>query len=176
VAVGGETTIPNKGVPESVLFKNGALLDPRTDYSLDYNTGVITLTVAATAGQRFQLVNFSTYHISDTYTKAQIDAITLFSTFVTATNASPVALTTAATVVDMDCSAGNAYATLPAVPKSGVVYRFRDKLATVSTVNRFTVKRNGGTGTIMGIAEDMEVTQPRASFGMMWNGSDWRVF
>lgn len=178
IAVGGETTIPNKGVPESVLYRNGLLLNPGVDYTLNYTTGVFTLTTPAVAGHAYQVLNLSVFRVADTYTRAQADDVINITTFTTATNASPVNLNSVPvmTMIDMDCSSGSAYATLPSSPKKGLIIRFRDKLGTVNAANRFTVKRNGGTGTIMGIAEDMDVTVPRTSFSMTWNGTDWRVF
>lgn len=177
VATGGETVIPIKGVPESVLYKNGLLLVPDLDYTVNYTTGAFTLVVPAVNGDKYQILNLSTYHMADTYTRDQADKLSSITLFATATNAAPLAVPGSLRImIDMDCSAGPANATLPQVPKKGIVIHFRDKLDTINTTNKFTVKRFGGAGTIMGIAEDMDVTLSKCSFSMVWNGSDWRVF
>lgn len=177
VAVGGETTIPNKGIPESVLYKNGRLLIPTKDYSIDYTNGIFTLVVAAVAGDEYQILNMSTFHMADTYTRSQADSNSLITLFSTVTSTTPLSIPpTWPILIDMDCTNGNANATLPQIPKKGVPIRFRDKTDTINNVRRFTVKRFGGIGTIMGISEDMEITTAKVSFTMVWNGSDWRVF
>lgn len=177
-AVGGETTIPNKGAPESVLYKNGQLLVPGVGnhYTLDVTTGNFTLATPAAANDLFQVINFSTFHLTDSYTRKEIND-TFLLTHITVTTATPVTLGTYQTAVAIDTSGGPTYVTLPANPKIGINYRFYDYKQAINTINKFTVKRNGGTGTIMGIAEDMDVTIPRVSFTMTYDGvSDWRVF
>lgn len=177
VAVGGETQIPIKGVPESLLYRNGLLLTPNQDYTVDYTNGVFTLITPAIAGQEYQILNMSTFHMADTYSKDQTDKLSTITLFADATNANPLSIPGSIKImVNMDCSAGVANATLPQVPKKGVSIYFRDKLNTVNTTNKFTIKRFAASGTIMGLAEDMEITSPKASFSMVWDGSDWRVF
>lgn len=178
IATGGETTLTVKGSPESILFKNGKILTPSgVDYSINYSTGVITLVTAATSGDVYQLLNLSTYHVSDTYNRLLADTLFTPYTSIVVTNTTPYNITSQySTFIEMDCGGGSAFVTLPQIPKKGLIYWFRDKLATISSINKFTIKRYGATGTIMGIAEDMDVTTPKCSFGVFWNGTDWRVF
>lgn len=62
--------------------------------------------------------------------------------------------------------------TLPSSPANGSVVNIADCTGTFQT-NALTVARNGKT--IMGLAEDMIASINGASFGLVYNGSTWRI-
>lgn len=63
--------------------------------------------------------------------------------------------------------------TLPLAPAANAAVYFQDAKGTFST-NNLTVARNGQT--IMGVAEDLIVSADNYGFGLIYNGSDWRIF
>ena len=63
--------------------------------------------------------------------------------------------------------------TLPASPTIGDEVTIFDYAGTFAT-NNLTVARNGQT--IMGVADDLVVDYNIASFGLVYNGSTWRIF
>lgn len=70
-------------------------------------------------------------------------------------------------------SAGSFTITLPASPATGQTVEFQDSAGTWG-VNALTIGRNGNT--IMGLAEDMVASNTNMGFGLVYNGSDWRIF
>ena len=72
----------------------------------------------------------------------------------------------------VDTSGGEVTVTLPASPANFDKVYFVDLKGTFDT-NRLVVARNGKT--IMGLAEDMEVTSKNTSFGLIYYNGDWRV-
>lgn len=73
----------------------------------------------------------------------------------------------------VNTSAAAVTVTLPANPTSGQWVEFIDGGGAFAT-NNLTVARNGQT--IMGLAEDMTVSTNGQTFGMMFNGTTWRVY
>ena len=73
VAVGGETELNLRGTYENLLFKNGVFI-PLTGYTISATTGNIILPSAATAGDKYNVINLSNFRASDTYPKAELDA------------------------------------------------------------------------------------------------------
>lgn len=73
----------------------------------------------------------------------------------------------------VDTSAGAFTVNLPASPTTGQTVYFQDSAGTWG-VNVLTVGRNGNT--IMGVAENMEASNANMGFGLVYNGSDWRVY
>ena len=69
-------------------------------------------------------------------------------------------------------TAGAFTCNLPA-GSAGAIVSLADYAGTWQT-NNLTVARNGST--IMGVADDMIVDYNIASFGLVYNGSTWRVF
>jgi len=84
---------------------------------------------------------------------------------------------------DFDCDAGSRYlvntdngavtALLPINPAQGEAIYFVDATGNFGT-NSLTIDRN--TNTIMGLNEDMTVTVSNESFGLVYTGSDWRIY
>jgi hypothetical protein len=69
---------------------------------------------------------------------------------------------------------GGAFAiTLPASPTAGNYVEFADDGGAFGT-NNLTIGRNGNT--IMGLAEDMTVSTNNISFGLVYNGTTWRIY
>ena len=64
-------------------------------------------------------------------------------------------------------------ATLPASPSTGDAIYFADAGGNYAT-NKLTLNRNGKN--IMGLAQDMDVTTNNQSFGVFYNGSEWRTY
>jgi hypothetical protein len=73
----------------------------------------------------------------------------------------------------VDTSSAAFTITLPATPSTGNNVYFQDAKGTFAT-NNLTIGRNGST--IMGVSEDMTVSINNQGFGLIYNGSDWRVF
>lgn len=73
----------------------------------------------------------------------------------------------------VDTSSNTVEATLPASPSTGNAVYFADAGGSFNT-NNLTVGRNGNT--IMGLSEDLTVNTNNQSFGLVYNGSDWRVY
>jgi hypothetical protein len=73
----------------------------------------------------------------------------------------------------VDTSSNTVEATLPASPGTGNAVYFADAGGSFNT-NNLTVGRNGNT--IMGLSEDLTVNTNNQSFGLVYNGSDWRVY
>ena len=73
----------------------------------------------------------------------------------------------------VDTSSNTVTATLPGSPSSGDAVYFADAGGSFNS-NNFTVARNGNT--IMGLSEDLTVNTNNQSFGLVYNGSDWRVY
>ncbi len=69
-------------------------------------------------------------------------------------------------------SGGSFTITLPASPTTGAVVNIIDADGTFN-INALTVARNGNT--IMSIAEDMYASTNGATFGLVYNGSTWRI-
>ena len=79
----------------------------------------------------------------------------------------------ASSIVALNSTAGSFTITLPAAPALGASVRIIDvgqKLAT----NPVTLARNGGTGTIMGKAENCLLNVSSIDFIVWYNGSEWR--
>jgi hypothetical protein len=88
----------------------------------------------------------------------------------------PISTTYTAAVGDKilaNTSAGSFTITLPASPATGQTVEFQDSFGTWG-VNALTIGRNGNT--IMGLAEDMVASNTNMGFGLVYNGSDWRIF
>ena len=85
--------------------------------------------------------------------------------------------------VNFDCDAGSRYlvntdngavtALLPLNPAQGDAVYFVDATGNFDT-NSLTIDRN--THSIMGLDEDMTVTVSGESFGLVYTGSDWRIY
>jgi hypothetical protein len=73
----------------------------------------------------------------------------------------------------VDTSAGAFTITLPITPAANATVYFQDAKGTFST-NNLTVARNGET--IMGLSENLTVSTDDYGFGLIYNGSDWRIF
>ena len=73
----------------------------------------------------------------------------------------------------VDTSSNIVTATLPATPATGDAIHFADAGGNYAT-NKLTLARNGNT--IMGLAQDMDVTTNNQSFGVFYNGSTWRTY
>jgi hypothetical protein len=73
----------------------------------------------------------------------------------------------------VDTSTGSFTITLPASPATGNTVYFQDSKGTWFTYP-LTIGRNGQT--IMGAAEDFVASSNNAGFGLVYNGSDWRVY
>lgn len=73
----------------------------------------------------------------------------------------------------VDTSGGSFTITLPASPATGNTVYFQDAKGTWFT-SPLTIGRNGQT--IMGAAEDFTASSNNAGFGLVYNGSDWRVY
>lgn len=71
-----------------------------------------------------------------------------------------------------DTSAGGFTITLPASPNVGAVLYIADSRGTFLT-NPLTVARNGNT--IMQRSDDLRASTNGAQFGLVYNGSDWRI-
>lgn len=63
--------------------------------------------------------------------------------------------------------------TLPLAPAANAAVYFQDAKGTFGT-NNLTVARNGQT--IMGLSEDLVASTDDYGFGLIYNGSDWRIF
>ena len=73
----------------------------------------------------------------------------------------------------VDTSGNVVTATLPAAPSTGAAVFFADAGGAYATYN-LTIARNGNT--IMGLAEDLTLNTNNASFGLVYNGTTWRVY
>ena len=73
----------------------------------------------------------------------------------------------------IDTSGNTVTVTLPATPTTGRAIYFADAGGNYST-NKLTLARNGNT--IMGLAQDLEVTTNNQSFGVFYNGTTWRTY
>ena len=73
----------------------------------------------------------------------------------------------------VDTSSNTITATLPSSPSTGDAVFFADAGGAFATYN-LTVGRN--SNTIMGLSEDLTVNTNNQSFGLVYNGSDWRVY
>ena len=73
----------------------------------------------------------------------------------------------------VDTSAGSFTITLPASPATGKTVYFQDSKGTFLAYP-LTIARNGNT--IMGLAEDLTANSNNVGFGLVYNGSDWRIF
>lgn len=73
----------------------------------------------------------------------------------------------------VDTSGGAFTITLPITPAANATVYFQDAKGTFGT-NNLTVARNGQT--IMGVAEDLIVSADNYGFGLIYNGSDWRIY
>lgn len=75
-ATGGETTIPVTINPENVVIRNGIVLSPQVNYYRNPTTSYIMLVdpSSAVAGDMFYVMNLSTFHAADTYTKTEMDS------------------------------------------------------------------------------------------------------
>jgi hypothetical protein len=73
----------------------------------------------------------------------------------------------------IDTSSNTVTATLPASPATGDAIYFADAGGNYAT-NKLTLNRNGKN--IMGLAQDMDVTTNNQSFGVFYNGSEWRTY
>ena len=73
----------------------------------------------------------------------------------------------------IDTSGNTVTVTLPATPTTGRAIYFADAGGNYAT-NKLTLARNGNT--IMGLAQDMDVTTNNQSFGVFYNGSTWRTY
>lgn len=62
---------------------------------------------------------------------------------------------------------------LPSAPTDGDMITIRDDSGTVSDTKKITVDCNGRT--IMGLAEDMDITTPYQSVTLTYRAGDWRV-
>jgi hypothetical protein len=62
---------------------------------------------------------------------------------------------------------------LPSAPTEGDMITIRDDSGTVSDTKKITVDRGGRT--IMGLAEDMDITTPYQSVTLAYRAGDWRV-
>jgi hypothetical protein len=72
-----------------------------------------------------------------------------------------------------DTSTGSFTITLPASPSTGNTVYFQDAKGTWFTYP-LTIGRNGNT--IMGVAENLVANSNNVGFGLVYNGSDWRVY
>jgi hypothetical protein len=70
-------------------------------------------------------------------------------------------------------SAGSFAVTLPGTPAAGDTVYIQDASGTFA-VTPLTVARNGST--IMGLAEDLIASTNNVGFGLVYNGSDWRIY
>jgi hypothetical protein len=98
--------------------------------------------------------------------------------WITLSSGSFTAKTTTYTAVSgdvllVDTSTGSFTITLPASPSTGNTVYFQDSKGTWFTYP-LTIGRNGNT--IMGVAEDFIASSNNAGFGLVYNGSDWRVY
>jgi hypothetical protein len=73
----------------------------------------------------------------------------------------------------VDTSGGAFTITLPITPAANATVYFQDAKGTFGT-NNLTVARNGQT--IMGLSEDLVASTDDYGFGLIYNGSDWRIF
>lgn len=73
----------------------------------------------------------------------------------------------------VDTSAGVFTITLPASPAIGNIVYFQDAKGTFLAYP-LTIARNGNT--IMGLAEDLSASSNNVGFGLVYNGSDWRIY
>jgi hypothetical protein len=73
----------------------------------------------------------------------------------------------------VDTSSAAFTITLPITPATNATVYFQDAKGTFST-NNLTVARNGQT--IMGLSEDLVASTDDYGFGLIYNGSDWRIF
>ena len=73
----------------------------------------------------------------------------------------------------VDTSGGAFTITLPITPAANATVYFQDAKGTFST-NNLTVARNGQT--IMGLSENLTASTDDYGFGLIYNGSDWRIF
>ena len=64
-------------------------------------------------------------------------------------------------------------ATLPATPTTGDAIFFADAGGNYAT-NNLTIGRNGNT--IMGLAQDMTVSNNNQSVGLFYSGTTWRIY
>jgi len=71
-----------------------------------------------------------------------------------------------------DTSSGSFTITLPASPSTGGVVNIADSKGTFQAYP-LTVARNGKT--IMGLAEDLIAGTSTAGFGLVYNGTEWRI-
>ncbi len=75
--------------------------------------------------------------------------------------------------IAVDTSAGAVSITLPVTPTTGWYVEFTDGAGSLSA-NALTILRHGST--IMGSASDMTVSTNNMGFGLMYNGTTWRLF
>ena len=75
--------------------------------------------------------------------------------------------------LNCNTSAGAFTVTLAAAPATNSTVYFQDAAGTFD-LNNLTVNPNGKT--IMGDSGNLVCTQRNAGFGLIYNGSDWRVF
>lgn len=74
-AVGGVKPLPLIGSAESILVRNGSILQRDVAFRRNPATGAVELIngTPTNNGDVFMLLNLSTWHASDTYTKREID-------------------------------------------------------------------------------------------------------
>ena len=125
--------------------------------SLSYATGLPSLATVATSGSYNDLDDKPTIHPAEPS----------FSVQTTNFNAS------VGTRYGVNTTLGTITATLPASPATGDAIYFVDAGGAFAS-NNLTIARNGKT--IMGTASDMTVSINNQSFGLMYNGTTWRVY
>jgi hypothetical protein len=73
----------------------------------------------------------------------------------------------------VDTSAGAFTLTLPGAPGTNVAIQFQDAKGTWG-INNLTINPNGKS--IMGSSENMICANNSQGFGLVYNGTEWRIF
>ena len=162
VATASQTTFTIAGgyTPGKIdVYQNGVRLIPSTDYTAVSGTTVV-LTVGATLNDELMFVNF------DAVIEQQ--SITVVGTWTTKT-----ANYTAAGGDWLLCNTiGGAFTiTLPATPVINTFVRIASGPA--ASTNNVTVGRNGRT--IMGLSENLTISDNNASVDFVYDGTTWRI-
>jgi hypothetical protein len=72
----------------------------------------------------------------------------------------------------VDTSGGSFTITLPSSPSTGSIVQFVDSKG---TFNLYPLTINRNSATIMGVAENLIANTSTVGFGLVYNGSDWRI-
>lgn len=141
------------------VYQNGARLIPSTDYTATNGTSIV-LTTGATLNDELMFVAFSGVPQSQTLTVT--GAWTVKTANYTATGGD---------WLFCDTSAGAFTITLPVAPATNAFVRIGS--GAFAQTNNVTVGRNGKT--IMGLSENLVISDSNVSVDLVYDGTTWRI-